>query len=269
MKKFFLFLFFLLILATYYLLLTTPISAQSPCQPTSSSIRSLSGGLITTPDTSTNTKFYSQTGTCIFDPKSSFAPFKIPTYDDLKSLYYTQSKAPTNTITTLPATIADGTVYFVASDLTIPSVPANGGSAVIFVGGNLNITGNYTYGNGTTGTVFIVKGNINIDINSNRIDAVLISEGQGGYSICTSYEFSSSTCPVSHITPQPISYQLIVNGSLISLNKDNPIRFRRSLTDNTLAAEVVNQQPKYLVLLRNILSEKLSKWSEVTEDVIQ
>ena len=45
-------------------------------------------GLSTTPQL--DGVFNTTSGACIIDPKTAFAPFKIPTFDDLKSLYYTQ-----------------------------------------------------------------------------------------------------------------------------------------------------------------------------------
>lgn len=46
-------------------------------------------GLVSTPEITSNSKFGS-TGACIVDPKAAFVPFKIPSFDDLQSLYYTQ-----------------------------------------------------------------------------------------------------------------------------------------------------------------------------------
>ncbi len=57
--------------------------------------------------------------------------------------------------------------------------------------------------------------------------------------------------------------QLVINGSLISLNADTPIQFKRNLADNISAAEKINHEVKYLVLLRNLFSDTLERWSEV------
>lgn len=50
-------------------------------------------GLISVPDISgSSSKFGNTTGTCVVDQKAAFATLKIPTYEDLLSLYFTQSK---------------------------------------------------------------------------------------------------------------------------------------------------------------------------------
>lgn len=48
-------------------------------------------GLLTTPGQPVS-QSTTETTKCIIDPKAAFAPFKIPSFDDLKSLYYTQKK---------------------------------------------------------------------------------------------------------------------------------------------------------------------------------
>lgn len=110
--------------------------------------------------------------------------------------------------------------------------------------------------NPNSGLVFIVKGNVNIHQDVTRIDAVIITEG----TICTAYDGTS--CP-SGFTDPAITSPLVINGSLISLNPDQPVQFKRTLTDNAEPAEVINHQVKYLVILRNLLSDTLQKWSEV------
>lgn len=138
-------------------------------------------------------------------------------------------------------------------------------TGVVFVGGNLNINNNYTYGGTDTtvapliGTVFVVKGNVNISQNVTRIDAVIISED----TICTAY--SGTAC----LDGQTITPQLTINGSLISLTESAPIKFRRklgetgALKDSTDPAEKINHQVKYLVILRDLLSDTYQKWSEI------
>lgn len=258
------------LLFIFLLLFLLPVSASD----TNAQAGCLTGqgatGLISAP---TISGFGSTTGVCNQDPSSAFKPYKIPTYDSLKSLYYTQSKALKEPpITSLPATIADQTIYFVTGNLTINSNPTGGGTAVIFVEGNLDISQNLTYGTVTTGLVFIVQGNVYISSSVSRIDAIIISSG----TIYTAAD--PTTC--NHKFPVSTTSPLVINGSLISIYKDRDqaqtctsntppsscpiIEFCRTLSaGNIQASEQINHQVKYLVLLRNILSDTLQRWSEV------
>lgn len=230
-----------------------PTFAQTNCQGDTSSnnLYSRATGLISAP--SLSGIFSNPTGQCIVDPKAGFAPFKIPGYDDLKSLYFIQSKLTKSTITSVPASFSADGLYQVTGDLIVSSNPTGTGTQLIFVGGNLNISQNYTYGSNQSGTVFIVKGNINVNPTVTRIDAVLISEGQ----FCSIIQ-SNGACKSSG-TDQ----QLVINGSVISLSQDKPPIFDRSLADNSQPAELINHQVKYLVILRNLLSDTFQRWSEI------
>lgn len=213
-------------------------------------------GLVTTPVLPT-TKF-GTSGGCIIDPKSAFIPFKIPTYDDLKSIYYDQSKAARST--SLPTTLTSAysfsgdSVYFVNGDLTISSSPGGSGNQVIFVNGNLNINVSYDYGGASAGTLFVVKDDINISASVTNINAVLMA---GGFIYTAGAGCSLATNP-------GINSQLIINGSLIALTDNKAPRFCRKLTDNSQPAELINHQVKYLVILRDLYSDTVQKWAEVT-----
>lgn len=254
------FIFFGLLLFAIIILSPAFAQAITTCAPSTSPPPRVTG-LATTPNL--EGKFYtSSAGKCIVDEKVVFVPFKIPTYDDLKSIYYTQSKALKSTITTLPGAIADKTVYFVNGDLNISSSPTGGGTAIVFVEGNLTFTTpatEFIYGSANSGLVFVVKGNVNIHQSFIRIDGVIISSGI----ICTA--FDGITCPASNITTS----QLVINGSLISLDPLKTIKFRRDLgaANLTTPAEKINHQVKYLVILRDIFSETLQKWSEIVGDI--
>src|SRR5687767_12351828 len=50
-------------------------------------------GLVSAPQVTAGSKFGTSSGACIIDPKAAFTPYKVPSYNDLKSLYYTQSKS--------------------------------------------------------------------------------------------------------------------------------------------------------------------------------
>lgn len=248
-----------------------PASAQTvTCPP-----KGLTGeGLISTPQSGSDV--CTASGASVIDPKAAF--LEIPTYNKLKSLYFTQKKSSTTTQhelstgdrgqTEIPFNDAGDSVYHVNGKLTISDNNLGTHTGVVFVEQDLNFTADYTYGSGNTGTVFVVKGNINIDKSVKRIDAVLISEGI----ICTASEGNNPPgCPQGYTDPLPAGGQLVINGSLISIKKTDPavanpplpIRFRRTLADNTQAAELINHQVKYLVILRNTFSDTLQRWSEI------
>lgn len=156
-------------------------------------------------------------------------------------------------------------IYNITGNLNISNNPSgNQTTGVVFVDGNLNFTSNYNYGTNLTGTVFVVQGDINIDTAVTRIDAVLISEGI----IYT----AGSKCNTSSV----VANQLVINGSLISLKQPPDtepnavyIKFCRklgetgALKDSTDPAEKINHQVKYLVILRDLLSDTYQKWSEI------
>lgn len=212
-------------------------------------------GLVSTPTLTGN---FNTTGACVKDSKATFAPYEIPTYEVLKSLYFTQSKATkvlSNSTNISPITSSDdGKIFnYTAADVNINGTYNYNGTAVIFINGNIDINKDIK-GSPNIGLVIVVGGNVNIDKNVKQIDAVIISSGI----IYT----AGAGCSLR--TNTVINSPLTVNGSLISL--DEPIAFCRTLstTDNsTKPAEIINSQPKYLVILRNLMSDTFQKWSEI------
>lgn len=136
-------------------------------------------------------------------------------------------------------------------DLTISSNITVDKTGIIFVDGNLNINTNLTHTSNSAGLVFVVKGNVNIASTVTRIDAVIISTG----SIYT----AGAGCTTNSVT----AGALTIYGSLISLDANDKIKLCRTLANNNAAAEIVKQQPKYLVILRDLYAEILQKWSEI------
>lgn len=243
----------------------TPVSAQTgSC---SSGTPARASGLVTTKDLSG--KFTTSTGTCIVDEKTTFVPFKIPTYDDLKSTFFDQSKNPRKTTINGSANQGDLTsnlspsdpdrLFFIDGNLTINGnvFPGRSVPVVVFVKGNLTVSSNITYGSSsnTTGLVFVVGGDTIIDSSVSEINSVIISPG-------VIYTAGNSCSPSSVNT----SNALTIKGSLIALNTNNWIHFCRSLSNNSNPAESIQVQPKYLVIFKDIFSETLQKWSEVTAD---
>lgn len=187
--------------------------------------------------------------------EASYREFKVPSYQNLEDQFYTLTRStyrkgidqlPANNWSFTGASSGNG-IYLQTGDVSLNSVDTGTGVQVIFIRGKLDIIGdiNYADADSSSGLVFVVQGDINIYSNVKKINAVLISTGI----ICSSY--TGITC--ANVSP---ASQLVVNGSLISLNKtdlgnSSAIRLVRNLELNDRAAEVVNKQPKYLYILRN------------------
>ncbi len=228
-------------------------------------------GLVTTPALAGI--FNTSSGRCITnEQRAAFVSFKIPTYEDLKSIYYTQSK-PRSTVTKHPpvASLSDlpnsrvnvgettDHIYSFTGDLNItsPSDFSGNNTGIIFIDKNLNFgpllpSNKFKQGTKDSGIVFVVGGDVVIDSSLTDIDGVIIASG-------TIYT-AGSGCGTSSVQT---TKQLVINGSLVSLNDTKPIKFCRKLADNSKAAEKVNWDPKYLSLLKDIFADSLQKWSEV------
>jgi hypothetical protein len=204
--------------------------------------------------------------TCVLDTQAAYRSFNVPSYTDLKNQFYTFSSSSAKKTTPPPFNSGSGIldftgtgdgVYLQNSGMNLASVTGSG-VQVIFVQGYLNINGNIDYpsnpaNDATSGLVFIVEGPINIHQSVTKINAVLISAD----TICTAYNLGACLSPTSGVYTE----QLVVNGSLISLNKtpltgQGAILLRRNLSTNDRPAEVINKQSKYLYLLRNGLLTK-------------
>lgn len=243
-----------------------PPGGGSSCPAQSTNPR-VSGGLISAPNISS--KYGNPNANCVVGNQASFVPFKIPVYDDLKALYFDQAIVPSNNLTiisgsqtqssgispiNLSTTSApiSGKLYNVTGDLTINYniIPINE-TGMVFVDGTLTINTNLTHANENVGLVLLSKGDINIASTVTRIDAVLIAGGK------------IYTAGAGCIRNSVSANQLVINGSLITLDSSNNIVFCRVMADNNTPAEKIVQQPKYLVILRNILSTTLQKWAEI------
>ncbi len=263
---------------SYYI---TNVFAQCTT-PTSKTSRAT--GLVSTPSLSGK---FGTIGGCVIDPKlAAFVLAGIPTYLGLESSYFDQAKDDPSLLVNKNSPItgtesstesftqfnipmgttekAEDQLYFVDGDLNLTSEPTGTRTGVVFVRGTLTIgpildDNQFNFGSNTSGIVFIVQGDVNILTSMTQVDAVIISSG----TICTAYDASTSSCPTGNVTADP----LIINGSLISLTGSAPIKFRRSLKgtgNNITAAEIINHQVKYLVILRNLISDTHQIWSEIT-----
>ncbi|MFH1536169.1 MAG: hypothetical protein ABIC96_03830, partial [Patescibacteria group bacterium] len=124
-----------------------------------------------------------------------------------------------------------------------------------FVDGNLTIgpiPGNKLTTGASVGLVFVVEDDVNIDPTVTQIDAVIISSG-------TIYT-AGAGCANSAVTT---ANALTVNGGLVSLSDVSPIKFCRKLSDNSLAAEKIVHQSKYLIILRDLFARNEQFWSEI------
>lgn len=265
----------ILILAfTLYILHFTPYNkpAFAQCLQQSPYPR-VQNGLISTPSFSGTNKFGNLSGQCVSSNQASFGLYRIPSYDDLKSLYFDQSKSTRKTtltgaaatqanvesaIITSPIADTDRFIYIDGS-LTLnsnflntkPTIPV-----IIFIKNDLTINNNIDFAHTASGggLVFIVSGNVVISQSVTQIDAVIISSG-------TIYTAGTGCATNSILTTSPLT----IYGSLVSLNQSltAPIHLCRTLADNRQPAEQVIQQYKYLVILRNYIADTIQKWSEI------
>lgn len=255
------------------------VSAQCTVSDRNQGLVSSAGGI--------TGNFGNSIGTCVTDSKAAYAPFKVPTYNDLKSIHYDQAKQPVAEVAKLPITgnydVSDanrgninkhhlihttgnmswaGTNPFYYNPGSGETTPIY--NAVIFIEGNLTINSNINYNSQIAGLVFIVKNDVFINPAVTTINAMIVSEG----AIYTAYDVSDGNATNSVTGVQP----LIVNGSLISIyggsDTTKRIVFNRSLSDNSRPAEVVNFQPKYLVILRKLLTQSFSIQREISPDTI-
>lgn len=199
---------------------------------------------------------------CIFNLQ-----YTIPPNGDYEFRLYANDQATTDALLAIkiitvgsappivppPPVTVTGKIYNFTGDLTINTNITVAVAGVIFVDGELTINTNLTHTSNNAGLVFVVKGDVNINPAVTEIDAVIISSGK----IYTAGE----GCTKNLINVGTDA--LVINGSLISLDQ-GAIVFCRTLTDNTEAAEEINEQPKYLVILRDLFSDTLQKWSEVS-----
>lgn len=233
-------------------------------------------GLVSAPTIAA--KFTNQEGTCVTELPAALPAHDIPTYDKLKLKFYDRAASgmPKAEVTVFPPNdvscannFCGNKLYYAAGNIDIGTrsapattlTPTGTGAQVFFIGGNLDINQNLIYADNdqNSGLVFIVKGNIYIDHAVTRVNAVLISSG----TLCT--DSDSGTCPAGSASAS--RNQLTVNGSLISLGADDAggttkLRLRRLLFDNSQPGEIINAQPKYLVILKDLLAEDLQIWAE-------
>lgn len=250
-----------------------PSSGSTPIRITDNSGNSF----LTVGPNSTITQFSTQ-GKCVTGNRAVIPQFGIPTYSEMLSIFYDQLKTTPNkfykntpsltgnfTQTSLSGVGSEPQLFHIkksSPSATDGNLLINGNLPqnklrVIFVDGNLEIGSNINEPPPKTGTFFIVQGEIKIDPSVTRIEAILLNYGE----FCSAYNFPLNFCPSSQ-DAQP----LVIQGSVLYLNPtpNSTPKFIRNNTsgNNATAAEQINYEPKYLVLLKDIISRDLSVWSE-------
>ena len=260
-SKFKSFAFLLVFLTLNFFLLTLSAQAQTSC-----STNPRADGLISIGGTTLN-NFGNIGGNCATGESAKFSSYKLPTYQALKDTYFDHSKIPDSQKYSINGDLGTGELstqltagkklIHITGNLGINGNVTDTNPAVVFVGGNLvfdppMVDFIYGYDDATSGIVFIVKGDVVIDPTVQLIHGVIIAEG----TIYTAGAGCSFANPVS-------ANRLDINGSLVSLNQDNPIKFCRIIDSNTEPSELIKQQPKYLILLRDLMSTSFQIWQEV------
>lgn len=250
---------------------TSPGTTLAQACPAGSGKIQLESGFLTTAKdfTSAQNIFSFQTSSpCIVDKPAIIPQFSIPSYADMKSIYYDQSKSTSKAEYT--GNLGEGglrdylmgpspkNLIHVTGYLSMNGNINGSRTAVVFVDGNLYFSTpmtQFTYGNTNSGIVFVVQGDVNISPSVTRIDAVIITYGQ----FCSSWNGSGCTVANSPLT---------VNGSIIALNATKPPIFLRTNNSNdpNNPAELIVYQPKYLIILKDVFAKTLQIWSELTTE---
>lgn len=207
------------------------------------------------------------TGSLSYIPLNQ-ARIVISDYQALFNKYYARNASVpkislSGTISSLPVLGNGSNLLYSNGDLTLQgAVLADTLSSkvlVFFVNGKLNIQTNITQSklNKDGGVVFVVKGNVNIAVNVSEINAVIISGGV----ICSACD-ENSVDRGNNIAPFT-DPQLFINGSLIALDPKQQIIFTREYGTNQEAAEMIQAQAKYLVILKDIFGERVKIYKEI------
>ncbi len=138
------------------------------------------------------------------------------------------------------------------------------GTGVIFIDGNLEIKGNVTASGAANGVVFVVSGDIAVSSSSpvvNSIDGIYIA-GNGFYD--TNLNGSSAVVTSA-------GDALTVNGAVYAdgtFDKAKAFNLARSFdtvdSNNEFPSDIFNFEPKYLVILNDLLATGDVGWKEVS-----
>ena len=132
------------------------------------------------------------------------------------------------------------------AEITAAGFSFGGQSGVVFIDGNLNIDGVVKITISSRALIFIVNGAITVDSDVDEIDGIFVSNNTGAFNS------GSGT------------NQLVVNGSVLAFGG---VDFGRDLSgsDNEdTPAELIQYQPSYLWILREIAGETTIGFKELT-----
>lgn len=223
---------------------------------------------------------------CISGNPASISQYSIPSYngtDGTKTLYYDQAKSDIHR-TLIPGNASEtdlngsaDLLFNITGDLVIGGNISNN-IKVVFVDGNLYINHDITNNSADKGLVFVVQGSIYINRSVTKVNAFLISHGKrldSSNKMVDTIPFCSAWNGVVPPTPDdgtttciddPVASnqkQLIINGSVVSLNATLPPQFVRKYFVVNQAAELINYEPKYLAIMKDAFSRDVKIWREI------
>ena len=190
--------------------------------------------------------FRSQNWSVSDDPKFSTNP---ATFSGLMSMYESKAVA-------LPAPGAlSGGIYATTGNLTYTgNYTFNGPVVIIVKSGNLYVENDLNINGNQNGVIFMVDGDINVRDTVSEIDGILIAKNtfRSAYNL-PSIQFTS---------------QLVVNGAVYSFGGfalDRIIDPGTGATEDVAdePGELINYDPKYLIIYGGLLSVSNTSWSEV------
>jgi hypothetical protein len=205
----------------------------------------------------------------IINPNSSCPNIGLPTATDA-SISFNGNRDRLVNLTTAPASTTKCILTMVQSPVMHPET-----NMVVFLDGDLVVTGDLLYPNHALGTpppqnagiIYVVKGDILISSTVSELDGVFMAGGTI-YTSCSGTV--KATCLAADQTAT--TKQLVINGNLINLDKDQPIVFKRDLAlvnGNTTPAEKVIADPKFLVLFHQLFAQTYSVQTEDTNFAIR
>lgn len=171
----------------------------------------------------------------LWEANTSTTESRVFDYSYFKSLIPSGFVSPT-TYDGYVWTKVDGPHTLSATDFTTDK-------NVLFVNGDLNITGNIALTDGSGFFLAIVSGNITIDPNVTNIEGIYLTDGS----------FSSGIGTL----------QLNVRGSVASYAVSNGFSLGRDLANDALPAEVFTFAPDQIALFPEKLGFRRTRWTEV------
>lgn len=196
----------------------------------------------------------------------------FPTNNTTKVYDYMNSRFAAKATTTGCSIGASPVIEHCAGDMSLGATNmTTAGSWIIFVDGNLNVTDNITVGSTTT-LVFIVRNNITINTNVTQADGVYIAGG-------TFADYDNAGTKTRSAAP----YWLVINGAVyahafdlsaflsnqvgcapagVNPNYANPTT-NTICNNSTTPTDYVIFQPKYLIILSQLIGSPSVSWQEV------